>query len=329
MPTWSVWQKIMKNKSVFITGIGGFVGQYLAKELLEHGYQITGSVYKDDPKENIKELKKQCRLVRLNIYNANAVEKAVLDIKPDFIFHLAGFSSVGRSFANERLTYQLNFEGTLNLLQAAVKLKKLPRFVFASTSEVYGKFSPKNKTLTEADRVNPVSPYGISKTAAEQICNLYYDRFELPILISRSFNHSGPGQNENFVIPSFAKQISQIEKGRKKPIIEVGNLAVKRDISDVRDIACGYRLMAEKGKEGKTYQLCSGKSVSLKTILNKLLKLSEKKIKTKVSKKYFRVNDIPMIRGSYQLAKKDFGYKPTFSIDDTLGDSLTYWRLKS
>lgn len=318
----------MKNKHAFITGIAGFAGGHLAKELLDNGYQVSGSFYKDDSPEQIKYLKKNCKLYSLDILNRSKVSKLIHKLQPNYIFHLAAFSSVGQSFANERLTYEINFNGTLNLLEASCDLNNLHKFIFISSSECYGKFSPKTKILTEDDSLNPISPYGISKVAAEHLCRLYHSRYNFPVVIARAFNHSGPGQNENFVIPSFCKQIAMIETGQQKPIMKVGDLSVKRDLSDVRDIVSGYRFMAEKGKDGSVYQLCSGKAISIQSVLNKLLKFSNKKITVKIDKKFFRKNDIPIICGDFSRAKKEIRYNPKYKIDNTLLNSLDYWREK-
>lgn len=318
----------MKQKTAFITGIAGFAGSYLAKELLENGYRVSGSIYKDDPPETVKSLKKDVKLVKLDILNPTQTSKIIKQLRPDYLYHLAAFSSVGRSFAHERLTYDINFIGTLNVLDAAKDIKNLRKFVFISSSECYGAFKPKTKLLKEDDPLNPISPYGISKVAAEQICQLFHSRYKMPLSISRSFNHSGPGQNENFVIPSFCKQIVAIEKKKQKPVMKVGNLSVKRDLSDVRDIVKGYRLMAEKGKDGQVYQFCSGKAIAIKTVLDKLIKLSPEKIFVKIDKKIFRKNDIPIIRGDNSRAKKELGFSLNFTIDNTLEDSLNYWRKK-
>ena len=316
----------MNNKHAFITGIAGFAGRHLAKELLDSGYTVSGSVYKDDSPEQIKVLKKTCKIYKLDILNKSQVSNLIAKLNPNYIFHLAAFSSVGQSFAHERLTYEINFNGTLNLLEASVELKKLRKFIFISSSECYGKFLPKTKTLTEEEPLNPISPYGISKVAAEHLCKLYHSRYKFPVVIARAFNHAGPGQNDNFVIPSFCKQIAMIESGKQKPVMYVGNLSAKRDLSDVRDIVHGYRLMAEKGSVGAVYQLCSGTSITIQSVLNKLLKLSDKKINVKIDKKFFRKNDIPLIRGDFSKAKKEIGYKPKYKIDKTLLNSLDYWR---
>jgi len=214
------------------------------------------------------------------------------------------------------------------MLAAAAAAEGLKKFVFVSSSETYGRFRPPGKTLTENHPLNPVSPYGISKAAAEFACHAYAKRFELPVVISRSFNHSGPRQSRDFVIPSFAGQIAAIEKGLAKPVIYVGNLSARRDLSDVRDIVRGYRLLAEKGQTSHVYQLCSGRAVSIQTVLNQLLRLSKRKIKVRTDKTRLRASDIPVLRGDNSLAVRKLGYQVRYSLKQTLLSTLDYWREK-
>jgi len=156
---------------------------------------------------------------------------------------------------------------------------------------------------------------------------LYYTRqYDLPITIARPFNHTGPRQSEQFVIPSFCRQIARIEKKGIKPEILVGNLSARRDLSDVRDIVNGYYRIAQKGKTGEVYQLCSGRSVTIKTMLDKLLRLSSANIKVKINKCRFRKLDIPILKGDYRKAKNKLGWSPSFHLEQTLADSLDYWR---
>lgn len=319
----------MSQPIAFITGIAGFAGSHLAEELLNHGYRVTGAVLKGESTANIAEILKDITLTELDILEPENCKKAIKRFKPDVIFHLAAFASVGKSFQNERLVYRINFDGTLNMLGAALQAKRLEKFVFVSSSDTYGIFSPKNKTLSENQPFSPVSPYGISKAAAEFACQAYAKRYELPVVIARSFNHSGPRQNEDFVIPSFAKQIATIEKDGKKPIMYVGDLSARRDLSDVRDIVRGYRLIAQKDRPSQAYQLCSGRATSIKSVLNQLLSLSEVKITVKTDKARLRKNDIPTLRGDNSLAVKKLGYKVRHSLKETLADTLQYWRDRS
>ncbi len=316
----------MKKPSALITGITGFAGSYLAEELLAHGYSVSGTVYNNEPTDNIKNIIKDLKLVALDILKPEKCRRVVNKIKPDYIFHLAAIASVSQSFKMERLTFNINFDGTLNMLEAARELPGLKKFIFIGSADCYGIFSPPEKTLTENQPFNPISPYGVSKAAAEQVTQYYARHHQLPVGIARPFNHSGPRQNEHFVIPAFARQVALIEIGRQGPVMKVGDLSPQRDLSDVRDIVCGYRLIAEKGRPGEVYHLSTGKAVSIKTVLDTLLKLAHKTIKVTTDKSRLRPNDIPVLRGNNKKAVQQLGFKIRYSLQDTLQDTLNYWR---
>jgi GDP-4-dehydro-6-deoxy-D-mannose reductase len=317
---------VTKPNHAFITGIAGFAGSYLAEELLRWGYRVSGSIYNDESTQNIDEIKSKLRLVSLDILDGSACTTIIRKLKPDQIFHLAGVASVGRSFQKEKLTFQINFDGTVNILEAAKELPRLKSFLFISSADCYGIFSPKNKTLTEGQPLDPISPYGIAKAAAEHVVRYYGRQHKLPINIARSFNHSGPRQTPDFVIPAFARQVALIESGKQKPALKVGDLSARRDFSDVRDIVQGYRLIAEKGKPGEVYQLCFGKAVAIRTILNTLLSFSTRDIRVKIDKSRIRKSDIPVLRGSNRKAAQSVGFITRYKLRRTLLDTLEYWR---
>lgn len=316
----------MKQPRAFITGIAGFAGSFLAEELLAHNYQVSGSVLGRESTQNIKHILNRIELVKLDIQKANECSRRIKQLRPDYIFHLAAFSSVGQSFINENLTYKVNFDGTLNILNAAMAQKNPAILVFASSADCYGQFKPANKTLKENQPFNPISPYAVSKTAAELLCRYFFTRHQYPVKIARSFNHTGPRQNDNFVISSFAKQIAQIEKKGAEPIIHVGDLTAIRDFSDVRDIVSGYRLLAEKGQPGEAYHFSSGTAVTIKQVLEMLLKMSDKTIMVKTDSSRLRKNDIPCLKGDNRKAKAKLGFRPKFALGETLKDTLNYWR---
>jgi len=316
----------MKRPHAFITGIAGFAGSFLAEELLAHGYTVSGSTNTKEPLRNLKDIQKKLNLVELDITNAKKTEQIVIRLKPDYMFHLAAIASVGKSFEMERLTFDVNLSGTVNLLEAAKQTRSLKRFLFVGSADCYGKFSPVNKTLRENQPLNPISPYGISKAAAEQTSLYYFRQHGLPVVITRAFTHSGPRQTDSFFVPSFAKQVAMIEAGIQKPIISVGDLSARRDISDVRDIVSGYRLAVEKGVPGEIYQLSSGKSVEVKKLLEGLVSLSSAKIKVGVDKARLRKSDIPILRGDNRKAVEQLGYKSRYSVRETLQETLQYWR---
>lgn len=318
----------MKRRTALITGIAGFAGSWLAEELLSQGYRVFGTLLARESRDNIHVIENQLSLTTLNILDTPACRKTVAAVKPDHIFHLAAIASVGRSFEMEQVTFRVNFDGTLNMLEAARQHSKLKSFLFIGSADSYGTFQPSNKLLTEHQCFNPISPYGIAKAAAEYASRYYYRAHGLPVVIARSFNHSGPRQTDNFVIPSFAKQIAMIETGRQKPVLMVGDLSAKRDFSDVRDIVRGYRLLAQQGKPGEVYQLCSGKAVSIQHILDMLISISHADIAVKIDKQRLRKADIPVLRGSHAKATRDANFSTRIPLRTTLRDTLGYWREK-
>ena len=319
----------MAKKNIFVTGIAGFAGSYLSELLLDKDYNIFGLLAPGEKTANINHIKKDINLERFNLLNGNRLTKYIQAIKPDYIIHLAAFASVGQSFDNERLVYDINFTGTLNLIASVLQLSKKPaKLVFISSSDVYGLFKPDGKTLTESQSFNPQSPYAISKASGEYLIRYHHKKNDLPAVIVRAFNHTGPRQNDAYVVPAFSRQVARIEAGRQKPLLSVGDLSARRDLSDVRDIVRGYYSAAIKGKPGDVYQLCSGKSVEIKTVLEKLVGYSDMSIKIKVDKSRFRKTDIPVLRGSNKYAKLKLGWQPEYKLNETLKDTLEYWRKK-
>ena len=316
----------MKKPRAFISGLLGFAGSYLAEELLDAGWEVAGNRYNREPMGNIEAFRKKVELFSLDILKPEQCRRVIERFRPDYIFHLAALASVGQSFSKERATFRINLEGTMNMLEAARDLKRFKRFLFVGSSDCYGRFTPKGKTLTENQPLNPISPYGISKAAAERLSLYYHRQYGLPVTVVRAFNHSGPRQIERFVIPAFARQIALIEAGRQKPVITVGDLTARRDLSDVRDVVRGYRLLAEKGRLGESYQLCSGKAVSIKRVLDMLLSLSSARISVKTDTTLLRKAEIPVLRGSFAKARREVGFTPRLSLRTTLADTLNYWR---
>lgn len=317
----------MKRRPVaLITGVAGFAGSHLAEELLRADFKVVGTILEKESTVNLASIQKNISLERLDIINYRRCTGVVKKIHPDFIFHLAAIASVGRSFEAERQTLKVNFEGTVNMLEAARHIGRLKKFIFVSSADCFGHFSPKTKTLREDQPLNPVSPYAIAKAAAEHICLYYARRHGMPITVARSFNHAGPRQSPDFVVASFASQIAQIELGKKKAFLRVGDLSSRRDFSDVRDIVAGYRHLALRGKSGEVYHLCSGRSLRIQTILDLLLTLAEKDITVRIDKARLRRADIPVLRGSNDKAIREIDYRVNYSLKQTLYDTLEFWR---
>jgi GDP-4-dehydro-6-deoxy-D-mannose reductase len=319
--------KRKNKKRTLMTGIAGFAGSYLAEFLLRKGFEIYGLLAPTEKIDNIKHIKNDLRLEQFDIIKQDKVSKFIRKVKPEYIYHLAAFSSVGKSFGNEKLTYDINFYGTLNLYEAAREIEKsLKKILFVSSPDIYGLFEPKGKTLNEKQPFNPVSPYAISKIAAEHLSQYYYNYHSLPIVRVRPFNHTGPRQSDTFAIPSFCKQIAAIEDEQQEPKMSVGDLSNQRDLSDVRDIIRGYYLLAQKARPGEVFHLCSGRTVSFRFVLDKLRGMTKTDINEIADNNRKRKLDIPILRGTYKKAAEAVGWYPKYKLEQTLKDTLQYWR---
>ncbi len=247
----------MKRRKVFITGSSGFVGQYLINHLNDH---LMDVVLLPDI---------------VDIRNKNDMIRFCSNNSFDYVIHLASQSFVPRSIINPRETYDINFMGTLNLLEALSHSNFGGTFLFISSSDVYGIVSEDQLPIKECNTISPRSPYAASKAATELLCKQWgTSEKDIRILISRSFNHIGPLQDERFVISSFCKQVAMIKCGLQKPLINVGNLKVTRDFTDVRDVVSAYRLLLEEGVHGRTYNVCSGQEILLESVLPELRHLA-------------------------------------------------------
>ncbi|MCX7785721.1 MAG: GDP-mannose 4,6-dehydratase [candidate division WOR-3 bacterium] len=305
-------------KKVLITGIEGFVGNYLAGYLQSLGYDIYGTYWAIPQKTNYK-------IYYCDIRNYSEILRVIKTIRPQIIFHLAAQSSVSQAEKNLKDTFAINTMGTLNVLESIRETKIRPRVIYISSCEVYGRSARK---LTERMPPNPVSFYALSKLCAEKICLYYVSQYNLDIVILRPFSHTAPGQAEHFIFPSIAKRIAEIEVGKRKPVLQVGNINVKRDYLDVSDVIRAYYLAMKKGKTGEIYNITSGKPYTIKECIAFLLKLSKKKIKITTIKSLIRANDIPILTGSAQKFSQLTGWKPEVSFYTTLADLLNYYRMQ-
>ncbi len=307
----------MKVK-VFITGLTGFAGVHLSQYLEGEGFDVYGTSWP----EKIENKK----IFWLDLRNGRKLSKILKSINPDWIFHLAALSHVGESWKMVKKTVSTNFLSTLNLFESAFNLSRKPKILFISSAEVYGSVKYNELPIKEIQPVNPSNPYAFSKLLGEILSSLY-NSLGMEILVVRPFNYTGPGQSPKFVCSDFAYQIVMIEKGKLKPEIRVGNLSVRRDFTDVRDVVRAFRIIMEKGEKGAPYNVCSGKSYSIEEILQTLLQFSKKKIEIIKDERRFRKVDVPDIYGDYSKVE-ELGWKPTIPIEKTLQDIIKWWREK-
>ena len=307
--------------TILITGANGFVGQHLAKELADNGYEVSGIGGQQGVAEKSPHLT-DYRVIDLN--EKSAVDS--VDIRNiDGIIHLAGLAAVGPSFDDPMLYMNVNVGLEVNLFEAALKQGVKPRFLAISSGALYDATSP--LPLTEQSSVVPSSPYAVSKLGQEQMAHYYTSRgFEC--IIARPFNHIGPGQGPGFIVPDFAGQLVKVENGELDKIT-VGNLEAERDYTDVRDIARAYRLLLESGKSGETYNICSGTPRSGHDILAALQAASGITATVERDPGKMRPADNPVIYGDHHKLTTDTRWQPSTSFEQTMADVISDWRTRN
>ncbi len=306
---------------IFITGATGFVGRHLINLLKSPEYKIYGTSFPEKPGPDDKKK----NIVYLDIRSEEKISQAIKKAQPDWVFHLAAVSKVKYSWEKRRETMETNLMGTFFLFEAVRKYAPESRVLLVSSSDVYGG-SSSAKALREEYPFHITSPYAFTKVGGEILSNFYMQIEKLNIVVARPFPHTGPGQSSDFVCSDWASQIAKIEKGKAEPLIKVGDIRVERDFLDVRDVVRAYVLLMKKGKKGEVYNVCSGKLISLKEILDILLSFSSKKIKVKVDPQKKRKIDIPCLLGDNSKIKKETSWEPDIPIEKTLLDLLEYWR---
>lgn len=305
-------------KKVLIFGANGFVGNYLSQEFLNNQYEVFGTDIADKTT-----LRKKMKFTVCDLLDIDGVEKLVNEVTPDIIVNLAAISSVGASWSMPQITMQVNVIGAINIMEAARKSKNKPKVMFIGSSEEYvvSEFS-----MSEDRALNASNPYGISKVTQEQFAKLYREQYNLKIYCVRSFNHTGIGQSDSFVLPSFCKQVAEIEKAGIPGKINVGNLTVKRDFSHVKDIVRAYRMIVESDNNEIVYNVGSGKAYSLHKILEYIIGLSSQRIEIVVDSTKFRPTDQPVVCCDYSLIKSRLGWEPKYSVFDALKEMYDEYR---
>ena len=313
-------------KKVFITGITGFAGSFLAEHIAsQKDYEIFGSFLSDTNLENTASVKEKVSLRQIDLRDSQKLQDLIKEIRPDFIYHLAALTSPADSFKNPAGFINNNTEAEVNLLEAIRVAGIFPKVLIASSAEVYGEVAAGNLPIDEDTPLRPATPYAVSKIAQDFLGLQYFISYKIPVIRVRPFNHIGPRQAPNFVVSSFSKRIVDIERG-KESVMRVGNLMAKRDFTDVRDIVRGYLLLLEMGDPGDVYNIGSGKSYKISEILDKLLSMSNKDIKIEIDKQLLRPIDVPELVCDNKKIFQKTGWKPEIPIEKTLADTLDYWR---
>jgi GDP-4-dehydro-6-deoxy-D-mannose reductase len=297
-----------------VTGASGFVGKYLLERLAADEVEVLGA---SGPHES------HDRLIPLDLNDLDALRAAFDLAQPDVVFHLAAQAFVPRAIEDPAETYRTNVWGTANLLQVLREYHESsasnPRFVFISSAEVYGAQPPENMPIAESCAPNPANPYAASKAAAEALVLGEVRSFGVDAVITRAFNHIGPGQSDRFVVPSFAAQLAAIAAGAP-PTLKVGNLEAKRDFLDVRDVVDAYVRLAQSGRSGEIYNVCSGTAISIRDILSELIRIAHVPVEVREDPARMRPADVPLIYGDNAKLRSETGWSPQIPLRRSLQD---------
>jgi GDP-4-dehydro-6-deoxy-D-mannose reductase len=305
------------GKRVLVTGASGFVGGHLLPLVDAPGTQIeawTRDPVSGDPR---------ARWTVIDMADGAHVRAAIDAAPPDEVYHLAGAAHVGLSFGSVTSTLEANVLGTAHLIDALRRAAPTARVLMTCSSTVYRTSA---QALREDAPLGPASPYALSKLAQERLALRAFAEDGQPTIVVRAFNHVGPGQTPTFFAPSFARQIAEIEAGLREPVLRVGNLGTRRDLTDVRDVVRAYQALMARGAAGSVYNVCSGTAHAIGDVLHMLLARCDRKVDVVVDSALLRPNDNPLVLGSYSRLHDATGWRPLVPIEQTLADLLADWR---
>jgi GDP-4-dehydro-6-deoxy-D-mannose reductase len=307
---------------VLVTGAAGFAGSHLL-DLLESGDRPIVAWRRPGEPLPAPPTGARCRWMELDVLDEGAVRRAVLEIRPALVYHLAGIAHAGGSWGRTYKTLEVNVLGTHHLLAALAAIGR-PRKILVSGSALV--YREQARAVAESDPVGPGSPYGLSKLAQEMTGAHAVLEQGLPVVLTRSFNHIGPRQAPSFFASSVARQIARVEHGLAEPVLEVGNLEGRRDLTDVRDTVQAYQAIAERGVPGRVYNVCSGQAYRIGDILDALLSRASTPIAVRPDPARYRPHDAPLVVGDRSRLTDELGWTPRIPIEQTLTDLLDHWR---
>ncbi len=312
---------------ILITGINGFAGSHLTQYLRDlEGVEIAGLDLAPPRADSTGGAAGTAIPVHCcDLTDAGAVRAALEEERPDAIIHLAARAQVAGAWEEAAAIVSTNVGCTQALMQVVHDVVPEARVLLISSSEVYGTVSP-DRPITESFPLKPNNPYSASKASQEYVALQYFFAFRATVVVARPFNHIGPGQVGNFVVPSFASQLAEMEAGRREAVLRVGNLESRRDFTDVRDIVRAYYLLLTRGEPGQAYNVCSGNSYRISDILQKLLELSTAGPRIENDPAQMRPSDAPVVVGDASRLKTLGDWEPAVPLEQSLKDALDYWR---
>jgi GDP-4-dehydro-6-deoxy-D-mannose reductase len=301
-----------------VTGARGFAGSHLLDHLLE--FESRVAAWGNPRGHSVPSSGTDGRIqwAAIDVTDTEAVSNALADLRPSAVYHCAGIADVHSAWTDAARALRVNVIGTHAILAGLERAKLDVPVVVTGSALVY---RPSSDPLTESSPIGPTSPYGVSKLAQEMIAAA-----ASRAIIARPFNHAGPRQSDAYVTSSFARQIAEAAAGRREPILRVGNLDARRDITDVRDTVRAYRLLMERGQPGRPYNVCCGTAYRIRDLLEALVRRSHVSITVEVDPARLRPSDNPVVLGSFARIQSETGWQPHIEIDRTLGDLLEYWR---
>jgi GDP-4-dehydro-6-deoxy-D-mannose reductase len=316
-------------KRVLVTGVTGFAGSHLVDYLLERGdCEIVGIHRWRSRTENVEHFMERITMMECDLRDAAATRDVIERVKPDWIFHLAAQSFVPTSWIAPTESLTTNVLGQVNILEAVRRIGLKPRIQLACSSEEYGMVYPDELPIQETNPLRPLSPYAVSKVTQDMLGYQYWMSWKVDCVRTRGFNHEGPRRGPVFVASDFAKQIADIEKGRRPPVLSVGNLDAKRDFTDVRDMVRAYWLALEKCEPGEAYNICTGKAWTIRQVLDLLRGMTKARIEVRPDPARLRPSDVPVLQGDNSKFVRATGWQPTIPFEQTLRDMLDYWRAR-
>ena len=308
---------------VLATGLTGFVGNHLAPRLVAAGHDVV-TVTRTDVAETPPA---RTRGEAVDVWDRVGLQRLIRDHRPEAVIHLAGASSVGQSYAEPELTWKVNLWGTLALFEALRLESTLVPCLAVTSAEIHGNVSASALPVGPDTPIDPLSPYGASKAAADLLATQYRVAYGLPVIRVRAFNHIGPGQDARFVVPSVARQIAQAEAaGRDEVVLTLGNIDTKRDFTDVRDIVRAYELLLEHGDASRAYVACSGRSLAIRELVDGLASLAKIRVRVTSDASLRRAGEAPDLYGDATRLHEDTGWTPTIPLATTLADVMQWWR---
>jgi GDP-4-dehydro-6-deoxy-D-mannose reductase len=316
-------------RRVLVTGVTGFAGSHLVDYMLtRNDCEIFGIQRWRSRTENIEHFMDKITILECDLRDASSVRDTLEKVRPDWIFHLAAQSFVPTSWIAPTESLMTNVLGQVNLFEAVRRLSLQCRIQLACSSEEYGMVYENELPIRETNPLRPLSPYAVSKVTQDYLGYQYWMSWKVDSVRTRGFNHEGPRRGPVFVASDFAKQIADIEKGRRDAVLSVGNLEARRDFTDVRDMVRAYWLALEKCEPGEVYNICSGTAWRIRDLLDQLLSLSKVRIEVKQDPARLRPSDVPVLLGDYSKFHAATGWKPTIPFEQTLADMLDYWRAR-